>query len=173
MSKRFLMIAIPLVFAILTAVYAQLGGFNTPTLELVDVQGYQIAGTMFKGDYKDEELRSLFFKAKGLTGRNNSTGILTVINFPEAEKESGYIENFIGVLSDTFDRVPEHFQIKNYAYSKAIRVTIEGNNAVRPHPQDIRDMVYKFAMENKLDMQPVFIEQYIDNTTLQIDVPVK
>ena len=163
-----------LLVGIVFLIYVYLGGLERPKIELVEVEDYDLVGSIFEGDYKAKVLEEKFFAMRHLLETKQVEGVLTIVNYPHKKAENGTVKQFIGILvKDKPDYIPDNLSRLVIPAMQAIRVTINSNYLVMPSPEDIKERAYEYAKKNNLELQDISIEEYFPKEGFWVEFPLK
>lgn len=173
MLRKTLYFGLPLL-AVLLIVYYYLGGFNQTEISLEETDAYVIAGYSYSGPYREDELQQLFFQVKDFVDSGTLEGTITVLNYDNEFAAGDSIQQLIGVrLAATPRQKPEDLQLDTIPAGKVIRAVISAHPLVMPHPQDTHEKIINFAREQSLELGDMSIEQYVGETELWVEVPLR
>ena len=156
------------------ATYIALGGLRKPEFNIVPVSGYTMAGISFKGMASNEDLLKLFEQTRTDHQEGKLPGILAAMYYDIPESEKGQVDAFVGVIiKDSAAVLPDRYTYKYIPAVKAVQAKITTHYLVAPSPQKIRASLLNYAQEKGLLLQNFVIEQYIEDSNIVIEIPVR
>jgi predicted transcriptional regulator YdeE len=171
--KKIIIIAISLLLISGVIAYIALGGLRQPEISTQTVSDYIVAGVDFKGLASDEELLQLFEQTRTYHEQNKLPGSLAAIYY-DKQSEKGEIEAFVGVLvTDTLAALPDNYVYKKIPATKTVQAKITSHYIVAPSPEKVRGSLLNYAQEKGLALQELVIEQYLKDSHIVIEIPVK
>lgn len=155
--------------------FVNLGGLADIEVKIEQTSDYRIAGKMYEGLYKSDELEKLFFQARDLAEKGTISSTLTVVNYPNTSDNEKYVKQFIGVLLENGneDGLPDDFEIKTIEANLTTRATITSHNLVMPNPEDIYERAKEIAQQEGKELVEFSIEMYKSERDLVVDIPFK
>lgn len=156
----------------LIAGYNYLGGFHKIKMEVVETDNYHLLGNFYEGRYDRDSVATLFFEAKKFVDNNETSGILSVVNFlGQKEIEKGdSVEIFVGVIMpDEPSEIPDQLDYRKIEGGKILRASVEAHSLVIPTREKIEGEMKKFAQEKAILLQPIIIEKYISDEKLVVE----
>jgi effector-binding domain-containing protein len=154
--------------------YITLGGLNKPQYTLVQVPGYIMGGIAFKGMASNEDLLKLFEQTRLYHQQKKLPGTLAALYVDIPTSEKGEVDAFVGVLvKDSTIVLPDKYVYKYIPASKAAQATIKSHYLVAPSPEKIRASLLNYAQERGLLLQNFVIEQYIGDSNIIVEAPIK
>lgn len=173
MLKKTLYVGLPLL-AVLLIIYYYLGGFNQTQISIAETEDYVIAGYSYRGPYREEELQQLFFRAKDFVETGTLEGTIAVLNYDDEFAAGDSIRQLIGVrLASAPMQKPADIQMDTIPAGKVVRAIIKAHPLVMPHPQDTQKKIINFAQEQSLSLEDMSVEQYVGETEIWVEVPLK
>lgn len=177
MSVKKYVFFVVLLTGIITLVgYYYLGGFKGRTLDVVEVDDYQLTGKRYYGRLDSPALEDIFYEVRSQAQSGRLEGTLVIVVFKEPENEKDSVDQFIGILLDqpAESGLPEGWESFTIEANRAVRNTIRSHNLVMPKPNVIRDEIEEYAQEQQLPLRKdVTIEKYLGERHLEIEVPVE
>lgn len=171
--KKIIIIATSLLLVSGMIAYIALGGLRKPEITTQTVSDYIMAGVNFKGLASSEELLQLFEKTRTYNKQNKLLGTLAAVYY-DKQSEKGEIEAFVGVLvTDTLAPLPDNYVYKKIPAIKTVQAKITSHFMVAPSPEKIRGSLLNYAQEKGLALQELVIEQYLKDSHIVIEIPVK
>lgn len=153
-----------------------LGGFATVEPYLIEVKGYTIYGTEYKGSYKGDKLGVLINELKILQPLLEVDTDVTIINYIDKEQETiGNITNFVGLqLNENVGTTSglENLEKRTIAATKAVRLNVKVKPLVMPSPEKIKKIAFEYASKEGLQLQQYSIERYSSDGILIIEFPI-
>jgi hypothetical protein len=154
--------------------YLALGGLKKPEITTVQVSGYILAGVPFKGMASNEELLKLFEQTRTYHTDNNLPGTLAAVYYDIQSSEKGEVDAYVGVrVKDSSATLPEKYTYRKIPATKAVKATITTHYLVAPSPEKIRVSLLNYAQQRGLSLQNLVIEQYLADSHIIIEIPVK
>jgi hypothetical protein len=170
MRQKRNIIGIAIFFTICLSLYAYLGGLEKVVVQYVDTKGYHIIGREYQGDIESNEMKSIFLEFKGMAEKHQNGGNLVVLYYKDAQEGDENIKCFTGLLLDNKpDDIPFGKEYRYFESNGVIRARFDGHRLVTPNPATIKEKATKYAEENNLGMQSLFIEKYFSNNAIEID----
>ncbi|GAB2945760.1 hypothetical protein GCM10027048_08530 [Hymenobacter coalescens] len=155
-------------------VYAWLGGFSQPKVELVRTeQPIFLAGRYYKG-IPDKQFGKLFAEANELYRKGTLKGVLGNIYYNDAQAEGEEIEAFIGLVvpDTTTQRLPVGYRYRTFAAGqKVLRARVEANFMLAPGR--LYPALKDEAKAKKIKLRNVFVEQFPENAPAEMLVTVQ
>ena len=173
MRKLILIVASFLLISGIIA-YIALGGLRKPEISTVDVSGYTMAGIAFKGRASNEDLLQIFEQTRTYHQENKLPGTLAAVYYDTKASDKGEIDAFVGVIvQDTLATLPNKYSYRKLPAAKAVHATITSHYLVAPSPEKVRAGLLNYAQEKGLPLQELVIEQYLKDSHIVIEIPVK
>ena len=170
MKQRRTIIGVAIFFTICLIIYAFLGGLKEVKLSVISDKVYHMVGNQFNGQIESDTLKSLFFGAKTLLEKKQVDGTLAILYFKDAEQGRDSIECFTGILlTRKPGSVPEGMEYKAFSSKGAVKARFDGHRLVTPNPSQIKEKVDRFATQNNLKLQRIFVEKYFSDNAIEID----
>jgi hypothetical protein len=173
MSRWFFIIGgvLLLVFA---GVYAYLGGFSNPRVELVTTERpIFLAGRAYQG-IPDKQFGKLFAEANELYRKGALKGVLGNIYYNDAVAEGEKIDAFVGVVvpDTTSQQLPVGYRYRAFAAGqKVLRARVTANFMLAPGR--LYPALKEAAKERKLKLRNVFVEQFPEDAPAEMLVTVQ
>lgn len=156
------------------AAYFYLGGLNSVEVTVEEVNDYNIVGIKFRGNGDSDTLRDAFFDAREHVEKGSVKGILTLIHYKDTTLTDEQVNVFVGIkLNQGTSDIPAGYQRLTIPARRAVRATIEAHNSVMPNSGTIEERLLEKAEEMRFELSDFTIEQYISETVLMIDMPVR
>lgn len=174
MNKKTVVGMLAIMVAGAVGVYFYLGGLNSVEITVEEVSDYNIVGVKFKGNGDSDTLRNAFFDAREYVEKGRVEGILTLIHYKDTTLTSEQVNVFVGIkLNQGTSDIPDGYQRLTIPARRAVRATIEAHNSVMPNSGTIEERLLEKAEEMRFELSDFTIEQYISETVLMIDMPVR
>jgi predicted transcriptional regulator YdeE len=171
--KKIIIIATSLLLVSGVVAYIALGGLKKPEITTQTVSDYMMAGVEFKGLASSEVLLQLFEQTRTYHEQNKLPGTLAAVYY-DNQSEKGEVEAFVGVLvTDTLTALPDTYVYKKIPANKTVQAKIMSHYMVAPSPEKIRGSLLNYAQEKGLALQELVIEQYLKDSHILIEIPVK
>ena len=150
-----------------------LGGFQEVNATIIEVDGYQIYGQSFQGNYDSDQLTDIVDLTRKLLAEGTLSGDLVVVNYFNFKNEKrGFVDQFIGVqLQDGEIPDIEGFEFRQIEVKQAVEVIIGIRKLVMPSPEKIKSKAEKMAIDQGLQLRELSIETY-QKEELVIHIPV-
>ena len=173
MLKRILLfVVLPLGLLALVGYY-WLGGLNQVTVAVVDTEARPMIVRPYQGKYGDLALRKIFVETKELQQNGTVPGVLTVVNRDSTSASGQAVNQLIGIaLSEPSATVPPGYQYDTIPAGRYLRATLQSNQLVMPHPEDINKQLTTYAEDHQLTVSGLSIEVYRASDTLWIEMAV-
>ncbi|WP_226390803.1 hypothetical protein [Penaeicola halotolerans] len=162
-----------LILSLLTVagiIYAYLGGFDTPSITIVENTTLQAEGITYTGEQKDEAIAELFktFQKSVAAGKADA---LCTIYYLEPNDDSDSTQLFIGQLAplapaDTLEQ-------KTFQAAEWIVVELTSHPIVRPHPGKIDELIQEKAQSLQKSVIKPYLELYFPDETLKVYARLK
>jgi hypothetical protein len=173
MARWFFIIGGALVLGF-AGVYAWLGGFKTPQVELITTdKPIFLAGKPYKG-IPDKQFGKLFAEANELYRKGTIKGVLGNIYYNDAVAEGEEIDSFIGVVvPDTVSqRLPVGYRYRAFAAGqRVLRARVEASFMLAPGR--LYPALKEAAKERQLKLRNVFVEQFPETGPAEMLVTVQ
>lgn len=177
MSVKKYVFYVVLLTGILTLLgYYYLGGFTGRTLDVVEVNDYQLVGKRYQGKLDSPVLEDIFYEVRNQAESGAPAGTLSIVVFKEPDTAKDSVDQFIGILLDqpAESSLPEGWESYTIEADRAVRITIRSHNLVMPKPNLIRDEIEEYAQAQQLSLREgVTIEKYLGERHLEIEVPLE
>ncbi|WP_224996595.1 hypothetical protein [Cesiribacter sp. SM1] len=176
--RKILFIVIPSVLLVSAIIYWLLGGFKSPQVEVVAVEGgYTLVGKHYLGTLKHPALQDILDEVGQRWESGQLPGVLTVAVLKEPVTDKDTVEQFIGVLlpaTEQLKELPEGYEIMEVEAQRAIRVSLDAHSSVWPTPDKLRQRAEEHARENGLAIQPhILLEKYYGPGHLEVELPLE
>ena len=170
MNQRRTIVWVAVFFTICLIIYAFLGGLKEVKLSVISDQVYHMVGNEFNGQIESDTLKNMFLGAKRLIEEKQVDGTLAILYFKDAEEGRDSIACFTGILlAGKPGSVPEGMEYKTFNSKGAVKARFDGHRLVTPNPSQIKEKVDRFATQNNLKLQRVFVEKYFSDNAIEID----
>ena len=170
MSKKSILITFITVAMLGLCGYAYLGGFHEVEISKVPVGSYKIAGKHFEGKVQSDSLGKIFFVAKKYVKNHDDANSIAILYYKSADNSIGKIDCFAGVLLESnAENLPKDFEIREITVKEVLRARFEGHRLVTPEPNTMYQKIKKYADENNISLQKVYIEKYFSDDAIEVD----
>ncbi len=170
MKQRRTIVGVAVFFTVCLIIYAFLGGLKEVQLSVVPEKIYHMVGTRFSGKIESDKLKKLFMDAKKLVEDNEIEGTLAIMYFKDAVDNTDSIECFTGILlKGEPEEIPAGMEYKFFNSNGAVKARFDGHRLVTPNPAEIKGKVNQYAKQNRLVLQPLFVEKYFSNNAIEVD----
>lgn len=174
MNKRTIVVMLSVMLAGALGVYFFLGGLNRVEVTVENVSDYNIVGIRFKGNGDSDTLRNAFFDAREYVQEGRVDGVLTLIHYKDTTLTDEQVNVFVGIkLSQGTSDLPEGYQRLTIPARRSVRATIKAHNSVMPNSETVEERMLEKAEELRFELSDFTIEQYISETVIMIDMPVR
>lgn len=171
--RRILVIVVPIVIAIIVAVYIYLGGFKQPEFVVKESPGYILFGKRYTGKLDDKELKQAYKEVQGKYEDGELKGVFSVMHIHEPDAKEGKVDAVIGVLvDDSTTRQNKEYQFYTWSKGPVAEVSIKSHFAVSPGPQEILEYVAGLAKSNGYKIGKGSFERYYDTDHLVVEIPL-
>jgi hypothetical protein len=172
--KRGIIILVGIVAVIALIGYVYLGGFNEVKIAEMPFSGYTLAGFAYKGKATDRDFEKIFEKVSNDRTRGKIKGTLAAIYYQTHDEAKGQVNAFIGVIvKDSSVDLPDKYTSTVVNGTKTVQAVITSHPAVAPAPDKLKQQLKNYAWENKLQLQGLVIEKYLDLRNIVVEIPLK
>lgn len=170
MKQRRIILGVAIFFTISLIFYAFLGGLKKVMLSKANNNIYHMVGVFYEGSMDSKDLKESFLKAKSLIEEGMQDGTLAILYYKDATSSNDIIQCFTGILVEKEpSELPKDMEFRTIESNGVIKARFEGHRLVTPSPADIKDKVKKYAAEENLQLQPLFVEKYFSNNAIEVD----
>jgi hypothetical protein len=161
MTRWFFLLSI-LIAALAAGIYAYLGGFRSPEVELVTTQGpIYLAGKYFNGRVDSKEFGPLFRQAHQLQESGQLRGELANIYYNDPEAAGDTVKAFIGLIvpDTTTQTLPSGYRYSTFSGGQSV-VRARINASYMVAPDKLYASIKRYAELQKLKLQKVYVESF-------------
>lgn len=171
---RRIVIVVAIIAGIAFIGYTYLGGFDEVKITQAPFPGYTMAGFPYKGKATDKAFQKLFETVRNDHAAGKVQGTLAAVYYHTPEEEKGQVDAFIGVIvKDSLASLPDKYTFKEVKGTAAVQAIITSHPAVAPAPHTLKERLRNYAWENKLPLQGLVIEKYLDLRHIEVEMPLK
>ena len=159
MNKKFLLLILILI-AGTTGLYAYLGGFNTPTVQVSTSKTYYVAGRSYVGLVDEKALGELFREAAKILEKKTLQGSLANIYYNNPEQQQDSIKAFVGIsITDTTAALPAGYELRTVVGGKkVVQATVRAHYFLSP--DKLYPALFDYIKQNRLQTTQRYLEVF-------------
>lgn len=157
---------------IIFSIYYLLGG--TAEYLVVDsgTVSYDIVGTPYQGRYVADSAQLVFEDIRSKITTNEWQGDLVEVTYEPEEGQQ--INQFFGVLlTGTVTQIEGDYKLKKLRAPGSLMVHLPMHWLVRPDREKIQAMLYDYAQQRGIDVENFFMQRYLPDNSVTIEVFLK
>jgi hypothetical protein len=169
---RKILLGILILFIIGLGVYYQLGGFQELMFSIEPRQNITLLGKTYRGTPQDKKMGETFRDMESLIQKNPGTNLHTLY-YSEPAGKLDTLKVFVGIEYQEKLDEGKDLEVKTIPCTQAIVVHIEAHRMVMPGPDRVKREIERFAMENGVVTQGIYVDKIIGEGVVEVIAPLK